>query len=181
MKFCFGKATRCSDQVINLTNLTLVERRLVGSSYKKTSLESLTLKIDLEPPVAHTAATSSYVQNKSQHNRQPALIRRRFPEQQNRDDGCCEALLADAVLARYERSPPERTRMAVKVGQQAQRRRGRRELRRGFALRASMMESRGKRRQRQAGPLSSAPPPHQADTYTLVVAASLHLILHQES
>ena len=52
-------------------------------------------------------------QNNSQHNIEPVLIRRRFPEQQNRDDGCCEATLSDAVLARFRRSPPESTRMAA--------------------------------------------------------------------
>lgn len=49
------------------------------------------------------------------------LIRRRFPEQQNRDDGCCEGCPSDAVLVHFERSPPECSRMAAvtrKVGQQ---------------------------------------------------------------
>lgn len=82
----------------------------------------MAINIGLNPPLEHTPATSSNKQNKSRQKQttraDPAQIPRTAKSLRRRSRGCS---LSDAVLARFQRSPPESTRMAAvthEVGQQ---------------------------------------------------------------
>jgi hypothetical protein len=105
-----------------LAVLTPLETHLITwLNRQRTAIELLAIMIDLRPPLEHNNVLQQAI-TKADKNRQPVLIRRRFPEQQNRDDGCCEAAPSPMPCSlAFERSPPECSRMAAvtrKVGQQ---------------------------------------------------------------